>query len=151
MKFTNILFITLSVAEAKAHKLRSIGNCVGVNVKTCSDSQCSEDCGSVTMDKLDGLCQTGTSTSSEFTCTPKTFSETKYNTGDCSGEPTDFTLIWGVCVALPNGMYQMATSGYWPNKWKELACSAIYLRKLPTIQDALLGTINLPTIKSFVC
>ena len=94
---------------ASAAKLRS--NCDAVTVRTCPTSTCDEDCGTVTLNKLDGLCQTGTDSSSSFTCTPKTYSETSFATGDCSGDGKDFTLIWGVCTALPNGKYQIAYQG----------------------------------------
>ena len=107
MNIKNILLSAMLAASVQSVKMK--GNCDSVTIRTCADSQCTEECQTLTyVDKNADLCQTTTTGSASFSCSPKAISEASFTSGDCSGNGADFTLLWGVCTAITNGKYQVS-------------------------------------------
>ena len=107
MKLFN-LFITVLLADA-VQSIKMKGNCDNVTIRTCADSQCSEECQTLTyVDKNSNLCQTTETGSASYSCSPKAISESAFGTSDCSGAGSDFTLLWGVCTQTKDGKYQVS-------------------------------------------
>ena len=118
MKINSIILSAFLLGAAQAVKMR--GNCDSVTIRTCADSQCSDECQTLTyVDKLSGLCQTTTTGSASYSCSPKAISEASFTSGDCSGAGADFTLLWGVCTATTDGKYQISFMQwtYKTDKW----------------------------------
>ena len=97
---------TLIASVAVAQAITMKGNCDKITIRTCADSQCSEECQTLTyVDKNSGLCQTTQTGSASYSCSPKAISETTFGSSDCSGSGSDFTLLWGVCTQTADGKY----------------------------------------------